>query len=154
MARRGRPLVFDRAKQAELCTLVKAGCPIFIAAGHLGVSTRTVRYARTHNPEFDRELDLASASCEVVARREFHGASRRSWKASAWYLERVRPKRFGPKGLPPAFLAAMEERQRDDELREIGDALKATIAAVRSELSAKNQQIVGARESSPPRERP
>ena len=95
MTEHGRPPIFDERKQRELCLLVLAGCPIFLAAEYLSVSPRTVRYARNHNPEFDRSLSEAVAACEAVPLRYMNDSGRSSWRTAAWYLERVRARRFG-----------------------------------------------------------
>ena len=123
MARTGRPPIFNCRKQTELCTLVRAGCPIFVAARHVGVSARTVRYARQRNPDFARALVEARASCEIVAISEFHTAARRSWRASAWYLERVFPKRFGRQRLQ-----SVRARRRSD--RQFGKLVASTWAKI------------------------
>ena len=94
MAKMGRPPVLDPQKQQQICTFVAAGCPLHLAAKYVDVSARTVRRARQGDPAFKAKLDQALVACELVPLTEIRNASKQSWRAAAWYLERVRPKRY------------------------------------------------------------
>ena len=106
MAKTGRPPVLDPQKQHQICTFVAAGCPLHLAAKYVGVSDCTVRRVRKSDPAFKAKLDQALVSCEVVPLTEIRNAAKQSWRAAAWYLERVRPKRYVRKR--PRTLAAHE----------------------------------------------
>ena len=95
MAKRGRPPIFDEAKQGELCAMVAHGCPIFLAAAHAGVNPRAVAYARKKNPQFARLLDFALARGKLLALPKTNLDGRRSWRASVRYLEERHPRWHG-----------------------------------------------------------
>ena len=93
-SKRGRPAIFDDFKQQQLVSLVTAGCSIALAARYLGLNRRTITYALKHNPDLKLRVDQARVACELVPLGQIRTAGRETWRAGAWYLERVRPRRY------------------------------------------------------------
>ena len=95
MSKRGRPSLLDAQKRKEVCSLVKVGCPLSVAAEYVGVSPGVIRYALRHNPEFAQEVKRAQVTSEVVPLANVHKAGASRWQAAAWFLERTQPERYG-----------------------------------------------------------
>ncbi len=93
---RGRKPVLDPVKQATLCALVAAGLSQRQAAQHLDCSPSAVTKLARRDPDFARRLRAAVAQSETSALRQLLMAGKRSWRASAWFLERRFPERYGP----------------------------------------------------------
>jgi len=100
-AKMGRPSVLDEFKRQQLCGLVTAGSSIALAAQYVGVSPRTVQYAIKHDSEFREQVGRARAACELVPLGKLRVAANDSWRAAAWYLERMRPARYRPRPTKP-----------------------------------------------------
>jgi hypothetical protein len=95
MHKPGRPVVFDDAKQQIFLRLTAAGFSAVAAARHIGVSLSAVRYRARQNPGFDAAYRQAKAEAIPSLLETIRGAGQRSWRASAWLLERLRPAEFG-----------------------------------------------------------
>lgn len=94
MPRRGRPKkVHDQAKR-EFCMLVGLGMTRTMAASYLSLSLRAVQYEMRRTPEFRAQVRRAEMEAEAVPLANMRVAARSSWRAAAWYLERVYPRRF------------------------------------------------------------
>ena len=94
MARPGRPKkVHDQAKR-EFCMLVSVGLTRAVAAEFLGLSLRAVQYEMRRSREFRASIRRADMEAETIPLASLRVASRSSWRAAAWYLERVRPIRY------------------------------------------------------------
>jgi hypothetical protein len=91
----GRPPIFDAVKQHTFLRLVSVGFSTRRAARLVGVSPSTVREkARTSLPFACGYEDAKAQAIPALAENVFH-AGKRSWRASAWLLERLRPSQFG-----------------------------------------------------------
>ena len=91
----GRPPVLDETKCEVAIALVAVGCSLSTVARYLGVHRETLRRNAVRHPEFGKRLAQAAASLEWSHLRKVTQASGRSWRASAWMLERINPQRFG-----------------------------------------------------------
>jgi hypothetical protein len=86
VAKRGRPLSFDSAKQHEFCSLLRLGTTISRAAATVGVSRRCVLYAARRDPSLAERIRLARFESRLDPMNKI--ANSRSWRAAAWLLER------------------------------------------------------------------
>ena len=93
----GRPVLFDQAMQATCCALVRAGWSRLRAALVLGVSPSTVSQLAARDLDFRKRLMESEAGRVLTPEEVVLAASRRSWRAAAWLLER---QRAGPRGRP------------------------------------------------------
>jgi hypothetical protein len=91
----GRPVVFDDAKQQIFLRLIAAGFTARLAARHVGVSLSTVRHRARQSPAFDAACRQAKDEAIPSLLETIRNAGPRSWRASAWLLERMRPAQFG-----------------------------------------------------------
>jgi hypothetical protein len=102
MAKPGRPVLFDTAKQNVFLRLIAAGIPANRAARHAGVSPSTVREKARTSPLFHAAYEKAKSEALADLLGSVHTAGSRSWRAAAWLLERLRPEDFGRRQpLPP-----------------------------------------------------
>jgi hypothetical protein len=105
MPRTGRPPTFDNQKQQTLLQLLAQGLTIKEAARHVGVWTSTVYNKKLQSPAFAAACQQAKSQSLPALLEHVHSAGSRSWRASAWLLERLRPDLFGRRvalGLDPA----------------------------------------------------
>jgi hypothetical protein len=65
------------------------------AARQVGCAASTVTKAAQRDPEFAEQLRDAYFEQGLSPLARFRVQSQRSWRASAWFLEHVGPKRFG-----------------------------------------------------------
>ncbi len=126
---RGRPPVFDRTKREVVVALVSVGCTRTYAARYLGVSPQTVLNTAARDTDFAVRIEQAAANLQMDHLRTVSTASRRSWHASAWLLERIAPDRFANphsrsarrqilKRFRKAIFAILEEEIDESSLRE------------------------------------
>jgi hypothetical protein len=102
MAKPGRPVLFDTAKQNVFLRLIAAGIPTNRAARHVGVSPSTIREKARTSPVFQVGYEKAKSEALANLLDSVHTAGSRSWRAAAWLLERLRPEEFGRRQpLPP-----------------------------------------------------
>lgn len=105
MPRTGRPPVFDHLKQQTFLRLIAAGLSVRDAARQIGVSRSTVFHRKQDNPAFAAAYEQAKFQTLPALLEHVHSAGARSWRASAWLLERLRPDLFGRRvalGFDPA----------------------------------------------------
>ncbi len=95
----GRPLHFDRVRRAELCAMVRTGCSLRNAAQNAGVKMSSIYYACRTDPAFAADLRSAEQERDVRGIRRINNAGEKSWRATAWLLERASPKHFSLRGL-------------------------------------------------------
>jgi hypothetical protein len=85
--------------------LIQVGCSQRRAAQVAGVSERVIRYAFKHDPNFRKRMRKARGLAEYEQVQRLQEAGARSWRASAWLLERAFPKKYNlrpkPKTPPP-----------------------------------------------------
>jgi hypothetical protein len=122
----GRPPIFDAVKQHTFLRLVSVGFSTRRAARLVGVSPSTVREkARTSPPFACGYEDAKAQAIPALAENVFH-AGKRSWRASAWLLERLCPSHFGHRvalGPDPAKRRELE-RLRQEKKKEQLDMQK------------------------------
>jgi hypothetical protein len=111
----GRPPIFDAVKQHTFLRLVSVGFSTRRAARLVGVSPSTVREKARTSPPFACGYEDAKAQAIPALAENVYHAGKRSWRASAWLLERLRPSQFGHRvalGPDPA------KRREDERLRQ------------------------------------
>jgi len=93
--RRGRPLIFNDLRRHTFLHLVSLGFSTSQAAKNVGVSPSTVRETARLDHAFAAQYEQAKAEAMPALVENIHLAGKRSWRASAWLLERLRPGQFG-----------------------------------------------------------
>lgn len=120
--RPGRPPALDATKREVVVALVAAGWPRSRAARYVGVSPQTVLNTAGRDSEFAGRLDRAEAELRRDHLTNLAAVSGRSWRASAWALERLAPDRFSPRvgaaEALEAFRRVLCEEIADEPLRE------------------------------------
>ncbi len=99
MAQVGRPRALDDSKRREVCALVSAGMDLTGAAHYVGCAPSTIRREALRNEDFFERLRNAQLMAELEPLRALREKARTNWRAAAWYLERVSPRRFAKKPL-------------------------------------------------------
>lgn len=94
-SRGGRPARLDGTLREVVIALVASGLSRTAAARQVGVAPQTVFNTAIRDPEFGRRLEQAANELQFAHLRIVQRASGRSWRASAWALERIAPERFG-----------------------------------------------------------
>lgn len=89
-----RPNILDEPKRREIIALISMGCSRTVAAGYVGCAVSTIRYTAEHDPTFDEQLRQAAVRPQVWHLQNIAKHAARSWKASAWMLERLYPHQF------------------------------------------------------------
>lgn len=117
----GRPTKFTPQLGAAVCKLIGLGVPIGAACQVEGVGRTTLRDWRKQGAAgvepFDAfvvELERALATVEVQVTINVVKASKRDWRAGAWWLERRRPRRYGVK--QTLRIEKKPEHMTDEEL--------------------------------------
>lgn len=90
-----RPATLDEPKRREIIALISMGCSRTVAAGYVGCAVSTIRYTAERDPAFDEQLRQATVRPQVWHLQNIAKHAARSWKASAWMLERLYPHQFG-----------------------------------------------------------
>lgn len=85
---RRRFSVLSPEKRRRVCALLQVGCSRSSAARYVGVDPGTIRYHAIKSPKFAEALRKAEMFCEVNHLKNINQAAEKSWRASAWYLER------------------------------------------------------------------
>ena len=124
MPRPGRPKkIHDQAKR-EFCMLVGLGMRRVLAADHLGISLRAVQYEMRRTPAFRAQVRRAEMEAEAVPLANLRSGARSSWRAAAWYLERVFPDRYRrhkPGGLTVQQVDELAEEFIESILKHVSD---------------------------------
>jgi hypothetical protein len=113
----GRPTKLDPAKQEAFCTLVRAGCSRSVAARLLGVNRRTIWYTAHNDPAFKEQILDAQRQAEALAYTNIARAGGKSWRASAWLVERRKPQR--ERARAPSVRAVLRNREFQAELKKL-----------------------------------
>ena len=87
--RPGRPRSLTDVKIHQILNLVARGCSLDQAASHVGCATSTIRREARRNPEFNAELRRMLLDAELCALNAVRHASRKSWRAGRYLLERI-----------------------------------------------------------------
>ena len=101
----GRPSKLTEQVEADLTVLLARGVPVKLAAAATDVSPRSVRRWLAEGDLRERVAEVrateqtadatSGAQAEARAVLLLHRASQRDWRASAWWLERRYPERWG-----------------------------------------------------------
>jgi hypothetical protein len=114
-----RPLKLDDQQRRTFCALVSVGLSQRKAARHLGFSSGAIRHLAGRDPQFAEMLRSATTNCELSHLQNIRDAGKRSWRASAWFLERVHHHDYAPRR-PQTFTV--------DDIRTFLEALGSIIA--------------------------
>ena len=107
----GPPIAPDARVQIVL--LVAAGCDRATAASFVGISLQALERAIAADPALGRELDRAEASAEFAHVRCIRQAAQdpTNWRASAWWLERMRPHLYAKRDLKMLTKTDLKDRE-------------------------------------------
>lgn len=95
----GRKRSLDDAKRAIIIRSIEQGLGRNTAAAIAETSITTVRRECERNAAFRQQLKKAEAECEKLAVQRIRNA--KEWQASAWFLERKWPKKWGRRAPTP-----------------------------------------------------
>ena len=90
----GRPRLLDDQTRREICGLVATGYSMSAAAKYIGCDRGTLRREIQRNQEFAERIGRAELEAEYEPLHAIQNASRKSWRAAAWLLERTRPEQY------------------------------------------------------------
>jgi hypothetical protein len=90
-----RPPALDDEKKRQIVTLVSAGLSRLAAAKFVGCAVSTIYRTAKKDAAFAAELDRATIQPMLFHLHNIQKHAEKSWRASAWYLERVYPHQFG-----------------------------------------------------------
>lgn len=107
--KRGRPLALDELKCEIAIALLSVGCSLKTAASYLGIHTKSLQRHAKRDPKFAKRILKAQASLEWDHLKKVQEASGKSWRASAWMLERINPERFGKRKADSLTRSELEE---------------------------------------------
>ncbi len=93
--KRGRPAALDNSKMDVIVGMLSLGCTRANAARYVGCAPETLRKTAYRDPKFAERMRQAEMNLEMKHMNNLTNASGRSWRASAWVLERLNPRRFG-----------------------------------------------------------
>lgn len=88
-ARGGRPRVLDAVKRAEICGMIAAGCTFRTVARCVGCSAAAISMLMKRDEEFRDQVGRALAQRELVPLAHLREASKQSWRAAVFLLERT-----------------------------------------------------------------
>ena len=128
MSKNGRPSVLDDHKKDIICAVACVGGSIRQAAQIIECSEGAIRYCLAHDEAFAARFAKSQATAQLGYLRNIKKNSNRSWRASAWALERLCPDEFGSAqerlaarqpqsqgpGAPPAMMDLQSLSQFDD----------------------------------------
>ncbi len=93
MKHKGRPPKLNEVRK-QFCLLVSAGFSNRKAATFSGVTHWAVGLAVRTDPQFAAEVRDAKMRRELLHLNNIRTAGQKSWRASAWYLERIDPDEY------------------------------------------------------------
>lgn len=91
----GRPPFLTDVKRAEICAVVAAGCSFRTAAKYVGCRVQSISALAERDRVFAAQLDRAVATREIIPLSHIREASKHSWRAAAWLLEKTVGGRYG-----------------------------------------------------------
>jgi hypothetical protein len=89
-----RTPILDLPRKEIVCALAQAGCSGRWIAAYLGCDESTLRYALEKDESFHLRYEQARAAMLIDHLTHISRAAARSWRASAWLLERLFPQEF------------------------------------------------------------
>lgn len=81
----------------KLLDLISQGNFKTVAARACGITSETLSQWEKHKPGFSEAIRVAEAEAEAGNVKNIYNASQSQWTASAWFLERKSPERWGKK---------------------------------------------------------
>jgi hypothetical protein len=90
-----RPPKYNEQRAERVLEAIRAGATRRAAAGHAGVSPDTLERWQRRYAGFADSLTRAEDDIEVRTVALIQQAAQTDWKASAWWLERRRPRDYG-----------------------------------------------------------
>lgn len=95
MTKGGRKTKFTPQLQKNLCKFIREGHTYADAAAMVGISYETLRSWREEKPAFSVAIEGAEAECKAEFTKRIMEASKKDWRAAAWWLERRFPHDYG-----------------------------------------------------------
>ena len=92
--RRGEPALNESRRQL-LLRMISLGMSRRRAAACIGCHHATIARTAARDPDFDAQLRAAELVCESDPLAMITKASRKTWRAAAWLLEKTRPQHYG-----------------------------------------------------------
>jgi hypothetical protein len=92
-----RPSILDNPKKEIACALARAGMTGRWIAAFFGCDESTLRYALERDESFRLRFDQARALMFLDHLTHIASAASKSWRASAWLLERAFPEECNPR---------------------------------------------------------
>jgi hypothetical protein len=138
-SRGGRPRVLDAVKRAEICAMVSVGCTFRTTARCAGCSPAAISMLMRRDEAFRDQVARALAQRELIPLAHMREASKRSWRAAAWLLERTvkGTYRRGNEEDPTDLERAVEEEQR----AAVGEALAKSEAMSEERLQRMMEEL-------------
>jgi hypothetical protein len=86
-----RPSKYDATRSKAILDALRAGNTRTASVAYAGIDYKTFQKWRATFPEFDADVQKAEADVEVRNVAIIQTASKTTWQAAAWWLERRRP---------------------------------------------------------------
>ncbi len=144
MAQMGRPEILTESRQSTLCTLMSVGISQREAAQYVGCSPSTITKRAKRDAWFAARIRQAQMRSEYRAMKQMAKHGDRSWRASAWMLEKTHPERYGRRagqGYSAKQVAAMFDQVTAAVLEKVADKhtseqIRLSIEEVRTRMFA------------------
>ena len=135
-------------QRLQIVAMLALGCDREMAAKRVGSTPSLLRAAILRDAEFSAQVRRAEGSAELMHMRNIQAAAadEKNWRASAWWLERRSPERFGrrkPGVVTPSQMQAFAEWLIEAIGQEVRDADD------RERLVARIRQASGAEPATP-----
>ena len=111
-AKQGRPCKLTETDKEVAVALFSVGLSRAAVARYLRVAPQTVSNTAARDMAFGDRLEQARASLETRHLAKLGLFSQRSWRASAWALEKLAPERFADPESPAAIRREQQRRAR------------------------------------------
>ena len=145
MGKRGPQPILTEEKKQVIYAIMTIGASQRSAADYVHCAPSTISNTAARDPVFAEGLRAARATCETECLRNIFHAGPRSWRASAWLLERIMPGRYEKITLrrPSAkrvaeFWDTCQDRVLQDIPPELHDKIRTTLSELSSEFEEHN----------------
>lgn len=111
--RKRRAGKLDERMQTEICAVVGVGASLRAAARLVGCSATAITLLAQRDEAFRERLNAAAVRREILPLQNIRDAGKKSWRASAWLLQRLYPGEYGnlkPDVVTREQMIAMTER--------------------------------------------
>ncbi len=140
---RGRPRTLDSTAKAEIIALISAGASRTQASEYVGCCLATIYNEARRDEAFERDLRRAQVRPVIWHLQNIQKQADKSWRASAWLLERCYPHQYGrrvPDSVSRDEVNSAVALMLDVIHRELGPAAERRIARHFNRISARVQR--------------